>query len=71
MRKQTQKDAVLNYMKSGNTITPMEALNKFGCFRLADIIFKLKKDGYEIETAMIKDGDKWYARYRLMEDTNG
>ena len=53
---------------AGNTITPLEALDKFGCFRLADIIFKLKKDGYNIETARIKDGDKGYARYKLITE---
>lgn len=68
MRKQTQKDAILGYLMAGNTITPLEALDKFGCFRLADIIFKLKKDGYNIETARIKDGDKWYARYKLITE---
>lgn len=68
MRKQTQKEAILDYLMAGNTITPLEALDKFGCFRLADIIFKLKKDGYNIETAMIKDGDKWYARYKLITE---
>lgn len=66
MRRQSQKDAILEYLLKGYTITPIEALKWFGCFRLADVIFRLKKDGYDIETAMIKDGDKWYARYRLI-----
>lgn len=68
MRRQSQKDAILEYLLRGHTITPIEALNQFGCFRLADVIFRLKKDGYDIETAMIKDGDKWYARYRLITE---
>ena len=68
MRRQSQKDAILEYLSNGHTITPIEALNQFGCFRLADVIFRLKKDGYDIETAMIKDGDKWYARYRLITE---
>ena len=68
MRRQSQKDAILEYLSNGHTITPIEALKYFGCFRLADVIFRLKKDGYDIETAMIKDGDKWYARYRLITE---
>jgi len=68
LRRQSQKDAILDYLSKGHSITPIEALEKFGCFRLAGVIFRLKKDGYDIETAMIKDGDKWYARYRLVSE---
>lgn len=30
----SQAQRILAYMKEGNTITPLEALHKFSCFRL-------------------------------------
>jgi len=46
----TQKQQVLEYLQTGSSITPIEALNKYGSFRLSDIIFCLKKEtGLNIE----------------------
>jgi hypothetical protein len=40
-------------------------LAKFGCFRLAAIIFNLKAEGFTIETEMVyRKGKKW-ASYTL------
>jgi len=58
----TQAEAILAHLKAGNTITPIEALDKFGCFRLAARIIELRRDGYNIVT----EGDKNYAVYRLI-----
>ena len=64
-RYNSQKNLVLNHLKNDNSITPLEALNKFGAFRLSAIIFDLKKDGYDIDTEIIKNGGKHYANYKL------
>ena len=40
---------VLNHLKTGAEITPIEALNKYGVFRLGAVIFDLKQEGYLIE----------------------
>ena len=64
-RYNSQKNLVLNHLKNDNGITPLEALNKFGAFRLSAIIFDLKKDGYDIDTEIIKNGGKHYANYKL------
>ena len=50
LRKKTQKEEILNYFQSGGVLTPIDALRKFGCFRLAAIVFDLKKDGHDIHT---------------------
>lgn len=42
-RKKSQKQLILDYLLEGNEITPMDALNKFGCFRLGARIADLKK----------------------------
>ena len=39
----SQTNAILQYMRDGNAITPLEALNKFGAMRLSAIIMKIEK----------------------------
>ena len=38
MGNKTQKQNILDHLKSGYGITPLDALQKFGCFRLAAVI---------------------------------
>lgn len=45
---ETQNAQILHYLKQGKTISPLEALNMFGCFRLAGRIFELREDGWPI-----------------------
>lgn len=63
---QSQASRILKYMQEGNGITPIEALNLFGCFRLGARISDIKKMGYDIVTERVKvDGGKYVARYHL------
>ena len=62
----SQGAAILNYMKSGNTLSPMEALHRFGCMRLAARIKELRRDGHNIVTTKKKVGDKSFAEYRIV-----
>lgn len=48
-----QIELVLEHLKSGKSITSLEAINLYGATRLADIIFKLKKRGYNIVSSII------------------
>ena len=64
----TQHAAVLDYLKRGNCITPLEALNMFGSFRLGAIIFVLRAEGYNIATTMVNNGKKHFASYKLIHD---
>ena len=41
---------ILRALKQGRTLTAMEALSEFGCFRLAARIHDLRGDGYAITT---------------------
>ena len=59
----TQSEAILNHLKAGKTLTPLEALDRFGCFRLAARIIELRRDGYNIVT---EGKDRW-AVYRLVD----
>ncbi len=62
----SQEQAILAWMKSGNSITPLDALHLFGCFRLAARIADLKAAGNVIETDLVATPSrKRVARYRL------
>lgn len=61
----TQKERIINYLKSGKCITPLEALDMFNCFRLASAIHELKKDGHKIITRMVGNNQKQWAQYYL------
>ena len=60
----TQCDYLLEYLERYNSITPMEALNAFGCMRLGARISDLRADGYDITTEINPKGRKKYAIYR-------
>lgn len=62
-RKKSQKQLILDYLLEGNEITPRDALNKFGCFRLGARIAELREEGYYIRTSIPK-GER-YAVYTL------
>ena len=52
----SQKKQILAYMKEGNRITPIEALNLFGCFRLPARIADIKADGISVKSEFVKVG---------------
>jgi hypothetical protein len=67
-RQTTQKAKVLNFLKRGNSITPIEALHNFGVFRLSAIVFTLRGEGYDIKTTMVSNGyGAKYASYRIKQ----
>lgn len=64
----SQKSRILEHMRTGHSITPLEALNSFGCLRLGARIADIKAEGYLVHTEMIKDPrtGKRYAQYSLV-----
>lgn len=72
-QKLTQKEAVLKHLKKGKSITPIEALNYFGSFRLSSIINRLRKDGIDIVTIPVEFTSKYgfksrYAKYKIVKN---
>lgn len=65
----TQADAILKAMQTGRTISAIEALDRFGCFRLAARILDLRRAGHEVETVREEANGKRYARYRLIKSS--
>lgn len=62
----TQTEAIRAALESGMELTPLDALERYGCFRLAARIDELRELGLQIETVIEKAGAKRYARYRLI-----
>ena len=62
----TQKQQILAYLEKGKAITPLQALNKFGCFRLAARIADLRNDGLNIETKNVTKNGKTFASYSII-----
>jgi hypothetical protein len=62
----TQKEQIKKHLLSKKTITPIQALNKFGCLRLAAVIYKLKNEGLKIMTEIDYNKKKQFAKYRLV-----
>jgi hypothetical protein len=63
----TQTDAIRSFLLEGNSLTPIDALERFGCFRLAARIDDLRREGFDIETIKERQNGKSYARYRLRD----
>ena len=59
----SQKEMVLEHIQTYGTITPLEALTRYGVMRLADVVYKLKNDGFFIRTTMKNHNGKKYASY--------
>ena len=62
-RKKTQKQNVIDHLVEHKSITPLEALNLYGIFRLGAIIHTLRHKHKMHINSKIADGDKNYAIY--------
>jgi len=62
----SQKEQILRHLIRGKSITPLEALHRYGCFRLGARIWEIKKDGYPVKQHIITTATgKRVARYEM------
>jgi len=62
----SQNKQIADYLNKGKKLTPIDALNKFGCLRLAARIADLRNEGMNIVTRTIKlDNNKQIAQYSI------
>jgi len=61
----SQTQAIKQHLESGQAITPLEALQQYGCLRLAARISDLRDQGMNIRTDIIELNDKRFAKYTL------
>lgn len=70
MKKESQIGVILEYLQQYNSITSIEAFENWHITRLADIIYKLRKRGYDIETITCNGKNRFgsytFAEYRLV-----
>ncbi|MDE2021068.1 MAG: hypothetical protein KGJ13_12090 [Patescibacteria group bacterium] len=68
----SQSDAILDALKRGETLTPLDALKRFGVFRLGARIFDLTQAGHKIEMRLIETpSGKHVAAYSLSQVRKG
>ena len=61
-----QNARILAHLQSGRTLTALEALDWFKCFRLASRVCDLRKAGYDVQKRTIKtNSGKNIAQYYL------
>jgi len=63
MNPETQNAQILAHLLSGKSITPMDALQMFGSFRLGARIYDLKAKGYAIQRQLVTENGKRFAEY--------
>ena len=63
----SQNSEILKDLKKGKKITPIDALNNYGCFRLSARILDIRQMGYEILSVMVERDGKQFARYELVQ----
>lgn len=61
----SQNDQIRAALMLGRSLTPLDALNEFGCFRLAARVADLRREGMDIECVTETKNGKRYARYFL------
>ena len=62
---ESQNIKIVKHLLSGKSITPMEALNLYGCFRLAARISDLRDKGYNIRMELTEANGKRFAKYSI------
>lgn len=65
----TQTEQIKNYLEQGNSLTPLEALDKFNCFRLSGRIHEIRAMGINVASELVSgpNGKKW-ARYWISKE---
>lgn len=64
----TQAESILSDLIAGAQLSPLDALNYYGCMRLGARIFDLREEGWQISRRMEhNDRGKHYAVYYLSD----
>ena len=70
MKKPTQCERIIQYMKDFGSITTLQAFTDLGCTRLASRVTDLKKQGYNIKSEFVSSKIRYdetvsYKKYYL------
>ena len=64
-RNPSQSKVILDHLMEGWTLTALQALDNYQCFRLAARIHELRKQGHPIEETIVTKNGKRYASYYI------
>ena len=69
----TQRESILNYIKTFGSITPMEAFADLGITKLATRISEMRRDGLEFKIESVKSQNRFgksvrFAKYSMKEN---
>lgn len=59
----SQTDLIRRHLTEHNSITPIEALRRYGCFRLAARIRDLRDQGFCVQTVMVERNGTRFTKY--------
>lgn len=70
VKKPTQCERIIQYMKDFGSITTLQAFTDLGCTRLASRVTDLKKQGYNIKSEFVSSKNRYdetvsYKKYYL------
>ena len=63
--KRSQSDRIIDHLATGRPLNPLQALRKFGTFRLGARVYELRNEGHNIKARMVERNGKRFAEYRL------
>lgn len=66
-RQHTQRVMILTALRQGDELTPLNALARFGCSRLAARIYDLRNEGFQITSKLTWDAlsGSHYSTYKM------
>jgi hypothetical protein len=67
MNQVSQTLQLQRFLATGESITPLKALRKFGIFRLSGRIYDLRQMGWPIKSTLVDVGGKKVASYSFMK----
>lgn len=67
----SQKADIHGFLLTGNSLTPLDALRRFGCMRLAARVAELRDEGHKIIAEPFWTRGKRVARYWLIRTRRG
>ena len=50
----TQTDQILHALQQGERLTPIDALDRFGCFRLSARVCDIERMGYKVDRQIVQ-----------------
>ena len=70
MKKPTQCERIIQYMRDFGSITTLQAFTDLGCTRLASRVADLKRQGYDIKSEFVSGKNRYdetvsYKKYYL------